>query len=260
MNQNLPSTKLAFTESEGFFDDISDEEWEMMRKKFRSMYPNTNRPTVNLKGTNWFQRNYEPDFACRHEQRVGRQGDGGKWVCDPFRISKQEKCLVYSVGSNGAASFEIGVHAAIGRQCEIHTFDFGDYAETVTEQDEGVHYHRWGIDSTSYTTGKGEVFKNLKDTVKELGHEGRVIDIFKIDCEGCELTSFSSWFDAKVTLRQILVEVHAFKNEVKLPQTVDLFQRFYREGYVITHKEPNMASNMCVEYVFLKLSPDFLNE
>jgi hypothetical protein len=51
-------------------------------------------------------------------------------------------------------------------------------------------------------------FKTMKDTITEVGHSGRVIDIFKIDCEGCEWTTFDGWFDAGATLRQIQVEVH----------------------------------------------------
>jgi len=40
-----------------------------------------------------------------------------------------------------------------------------------------------------------------------------------------------------------------------------MFEDFYKEGYVISHKEPNtIASGNAIEYCFLKLSPAFLQD
>ena len=69
----------------------------------------------------FYQNHYEPEFVCLHERRVGKLGDGGKWICDPHRIREQEECLVYSVGSNGDFSFEEAVLESVGSHCEIHT-------------------------------------------------------------------------------------------------------------------------------------------
>jgi len=102
----------------------------------------------------------------------------------------------------------------------------------------------------------------------ELGHLGRTIDLFKIDCEGCEIDTFPAWFEADVVLKQILVEVHSNLNvfspswlKMRLPQTVDMFEAIYKMGYVITHKEPNIQNvwkrGIAVEYNFLLLSPSF---
>ena len=51
--------------------------------------------------------------------------------------------------------------------------------------------------------------KDLRDIVHELNHTGRHIDVFKIDCEGCEWETQKSWFEAPVTLGEVLVEVHS---------------------------------------------------
>ena len=266
------SFSLAKNESGGFFTDIRDTTWKMFKLKARAMQPNTRgdpRRTTddNIIPTTWFQNHYEPDFTCPFERRFGRLGDGGKWVCDPHRITmkaKEKGCLVYSVGSNGDASFEAAILQDVSPDCEIHIFDFDDYTDAVKQQTEpstNVHYHQWGI--SNVTNGE---FKTLQDTVQELGHSGRTVDLFKIDCEGCELDTFDAWFQANVILKQILVEVHyelgiGRPHKMRLPQTVDLFECMYKEGYVITHKEPNIEYSghhgICVEYNFLLLSTAF---
>lgn len=263
-SEDTDKFELARRESLGFFDDIREDEWKLLQNKVRSVYPNTKgdpRQGSQLSSV-WFQNHYEPDFACRHERRIGSLGDGGKWVCDPYRISKKKDCLVYSVGSNGDASFEAAIQKDIGQHCEIHTFDFGDYNETVVQQAPGVHYHQWGLG----TKNEGNL-KTLKETVRLLGHANRTIDLFKIDCEGCELTSFASWFESGAILKQILLELHSWGKgprapaEIQNPQTTDMFERLYKEGYVIFHKEPNLlawGAWKCIEYAFIKMSPDFV--
>ena len=120
----------------------------------------------------FYQNHYEPDFVCQHERRIGKLGDGGKWICDPHLIVKQEKCLVYSVGSNNDFSFETFVQKDISTNCEIHTFDFGDYAKGAKEAG-GVQYHQVGVGIDNPPR-----FKSIKTLVKELGHENRIIDKF----------------------------------------------------------------------------------
>jgi hypothetical protein len=114
-----------------------------------------------------------------------------------------------------------------------------------------VNYHRYGLGTEDSSS-----FKTLQTIVNELGHNGRTIDVFKIDCEGCEWTTARHWFEADVTLRQILVEVHK-SDVIKTPRFFDIL---YENDYVIFHKEANIAwiQNMvAIEFAFLKLSKDF---
>lgn len=269
-NQRNNTFDLALRESSGFFTDIPSNTWQMLKAKAYSMQPNTRGNPLGIESASrpsvWWQQHYEPEFVCPFERRIGRLGDGGKWICDPHRITAKlpSSCLVYSVGSNGDASFEAAILADVGMDCEIHVFDFDDFADSVARQtnySSTVHYHPWGI--SSFTGGK---FKTLEDTTKELGHTGQTIDIFKIDCEGCELDTYQSWLSADVTLKQIVVEIHPVMTitgaTMKLPETVELFESLKKAGYVITHKEPNVQFaqlKLCVEYNFLKLSNEFWN-
>lgn len=86
-----------------------------------------------------------------------------------------------------------------------------------------------------------------------MGHTGRTIDVFKIDCEGCEWETVANWFDSDVTIRQIQVELH----NVDIKTTPKFFDTLWHNHYVITHKEPNIAYPGAIEYAFLKLSSDF---
>ncbi|KAL3938504.1 MAG: hypothetical protein SGBAC_006602 [Bacillariaceae sp.] len=269
----------AYRESGGFFDDITDESWSLMKQRVKSRTNyfdpnNIQRSIANPPA--WYQENFEPDFTCAHERRIGGMGDGPKWVCDPHRLkvkdndSSKKKCLVYSVGSEGNFMFENAVKNEIGKHCEIHTFDpelqgtpYGHLAPA------GVNYHNWGFRSdeedhrtqaslfrnANKATGN---FKTMKQTIEELGHMGKEIDIFKIDCEGCEWTTFRGWFNSGATLRQILVEVH----NTPANRVNQFFTGMQENGYVTFHKEPNImhGGGSCVEYAFLKLEESFFED
>jgi Methyltransferase domain len=265
------TTLLARHESLGFMTDVPETEWRLQKQKVRDMYPNVKGGDISvwlqnnspISAGTFFQEHFEPDFACRHERRLGLLGDGGKWVCDPHRLPAT--CLVYSVGSNGETSFEAAIRRT-APQCEIHTFDPEPGYKRVVEQS-GSHFHAWGIShATTTNPHDNKAYKTLKETMAELGHTGRSVDIFKIDCEGCEWTVAPSLLEAD--LRQILIELHSVRDssgsnnhKMPMPTTVQFFDNMYKHGYVIFHKEPNIQYwdyQSCVEYGFLKLHPDFL--
>ncbi|KAL7552111.1 hypothetical protein ACHAWF_016448, partial [Thalassiosira exigua] len=94
---------LARSQSHGFFYDMTDAHWKRHRRIFEEhedhRYPYapwTHHPSSNggriehavFSYESWYQENYEPNFSCDFEKRVGvpTNGDGGKWVCDPHRI------------------------------------------------------------------------------------------------------------------------------------------------------------------------------
>ena len=141
-------------------------------------------------------------------------GDGAKWVCDPHRIAilaaerrkadpKHHGCVVYSVGSNGDFTFELGLQKEVGAgTCEFHIFDIDSYELRVPKELKRVEFHHWGLSHVKRKetrhSAKGDAnnyiqYKTVSDTIKELNHEKLdVIDIFKIDCEGCvSMTEFA---------------------------------------------------------------------
>ena len=72
--------------------------------------------------------------------------------------------------------------------CEYHIFDMGNYEKQVPKELERAFYHQWGFMrqggkkppiTRMMKPGEKHVYKGLKDTLKELGHDTLdVIDIF----------------------------------------------------------------------------------
>ena len=90
------SFQLAYRDSNGFFDDVPEHKW-LIRKRIASERILVADEIVPDSPQEFHQRNWNPDFSCEFEDFLGPGGDGGKWVCDPHRISKTN-CIVYSVG------------------------------------------------------------------------------------------------------------------------------------------------------------------
>lgn len=269
-----PDCMLAYEQSFGLFHDIPTETWKQMQHRVKTQ-PNHVLSRSEAIQTNkyqnepaiWYVENIDPNFTCQNEFRLGR-GDGGKWVCNPQGISRQaanrggekqkrNKCLVYSVGCNGNFIFETRV-AKLLPSCEIHIFDIDDYTEAAKKEKHNFYFHHWGLkkddeDSVLNKNKKETRLKGLRETLFTLGHTNRVIDIFKIDCEGCEWQIYKDMLSDDVDLRQILMEVHGVP-----PDIVEFFEAFQKANYVVFHKEPNVIGRgRAVEYAFLKLNQTF---
>ena len=135
----LSSSLLALDHSFGFFDDLSNKQWRRMQRNHALIFPNhfgdlrKYSNTIRDRGKRealrnsnwWWGDNFHSEFHCPMMLRLPTTGqaDGPKWVCDPHRLLQRQNCLIYSIGSNGKAEFEQGIHDVVGDHCEIHTFD-----------------------------------------------------------------------------------------------------------------------------------------
>ena len=252
--KNNAEFSLASRESGGFFDDIKEADWWRLKERIENT-PECSQNCNPEESHFWYQNNWEPSFTCLHERRLGLWGDGGKWVCDPHRIAtsaSKQGCLVYSVGSNNDFSFEEAVLRDIAGDCEIHTFDhtIGEAPSNLLVKG-NVNFHPWGLARLDQAPN----MKQMATIVRELGHEGREIDIFKIDCEGCEWETVKSWFRSGARIRQVLVEVHAGTTDAVPLPAMEFMSFMKQQRYVIFHKEPNIAwsGGSCIEYAFVLL-------
>lgn len=235
--------KQSLIESDGFICE-SDFVWNERKHIFHSA---DKINMVKHPDTFFFLTNWEPTFHCSHARRVGSRGDGGKWICDPYRLKLRHDCLIYSVGSSGDFSFEIEMKTLMPH-CEIHAFDKNPY---LCPKNICTFYQ--------VTFGDGIQPKNSKNwltIVQELNHTNRSIDILKIDIEGGEYSFFPLLLNSEKNAfpRQILVELHP----VNVTIIHDFFDQMRNNHYVIFIKENNLlAGPYFFEYAFLKLNPRF---
>jgi hypothetical protein len=233
----------SLRESDDFICE-SEELWYERKELYRI------QDELNMKklpSSPFFLKNWEPNFHCSHARRIGVMGDGGKWVCDLFRLRARSNCLLYSAGSKNDFSFEIEMKNNLPN-CEIHTFDVNLY-----ECPKNVcvfHQLRLGNGKSLNTS------KTWQMIIKQLEHQNRVIDILKIDIEGGEFEFFPTifQFSDKFYPQQILVEVHPKQTM----ETHYFFELLRKNNYVIFNKEPNLlVRGTLFEYAFLKLNPRF---
>ncbi|CAF2922543.1 unnamed protein product [Rotaria sp. Silwood2] len=197
--------------------------------------------------TFYFLTNWEPNFHCSHARRVGARGDGGKWVCDPYRLKSRHDCLIYSIGSSGDFSFEIEMKKIIPH-CEIHAFDQNSYVCPMNT----CKFHQVTFGDGIQPNGS----KNWPTVVGALNHTNRLIDILKIDIEGGEYSFFPLLLNSSRSSlpRQILIEIHPISVSI----IHDFFNRMRNNNYVIFSKENNLLGGpYFFEYAFLKLNSRF---
>mmetsp|Transcript_13873 Transcript_13873/g.39489 ORF Transcript_13873/g.39489 Transcript_13873/m.39489 type:complete len:357 (-) Transcript_13873:163-1233(-) len=288
------SYDMAYDESYGFFEDITDESW-LRRKRWAREFNKDleyNQRFLNFY-KKYFVDNSEPYFACPEKVRLGGIGDGPKWICNIHRLkgiserwkgqaranpnnnSQQDAdkhgCLVYSIGSAGDFRFENSVRAAVGEgECEIHTFDpTGDFSLKMKNPDGKSFYHMWGLKSAgveedsqysllqSNASSTNGPYYGLAEIMRRLEHEDRIVDLFKIDCEGCEWSVFDD-IAAQTNIRQLMIEVH--NRPYSGPEkTFQLFETFAKNGLIMYSKELNSRARKAVEFSFIRLKHSFLD-
>jgi len=258
---------------------------EKVLNDFLNRYDSSQQSTIVQNDFDvFFKTYYGREFTCPEEKSIGKSGK--KFLCTPDYRSETSQmvnntggnsCLVYSSFAeiSSSFSFERDLLDEIG-PCEIHVFHpnkkFGE-PELQNMLIDKIHFHSWGFGKTRSVErnsinpfGKKDAsqnknndsFKSIEETIRILGHKGKMIDIFMIDCEGCEWDIFQEWFQThhgyqSSTLMQVLVTLHGVPSV-----TNDFFSNFQNHGYVISHRSPIMGTNgEEQEYSFLKLSPSF---
>ncbi len=260
---------LAYEQSNGFFfQSITNQEWKLRQQAVRNAtfhryvdHPRRHWEKPNL----WYYNNYDPIFSCPMTKRVRGIGDGPKWTCDPHQLKRiayarkeanAPPCLLYSIGSNGNYQWEDGMYEETDGLCEIHVFDYSQNYTRHKNSGRNIHFHQWGLHGTRKPQ-RGALWKTMPEIIAALGHQDRVIDILKIDCEGCEWDTFQDWID--LDIRQILIETHSLPQNKSLG--LNFFDAFLQNHFVMFSKEVNpWGGGECVEFSYIKLQSNFFKD
>lgn len=129
---------------------------------------------------------------------------------------KESKCLVYSFGINDNTEWEEKIAKEFG--CDVFAFDpTSKFEQNVAP---GVTFHQLGLQgagmdiskthSVSYEPLDPTKLKTLGEIIRLMGHEGRKLDILRLDCEGCEwgvLKQLACSGESQL-VKQLMVEMH----------------------------------------------------
>jgi len=175
----------AESDSHGFFNDISDEEWKKMKHETMLLIDVqdgiTDRTSyllsesgANINSNLWWADNWKVNFTCKSKVQIG-----GKWLCDPTRIismsdeksknakhkrrgrnkrnNPEKECLVYI---SGGRETDFGHHFldySLARMIELHSGQVGKdllpceihvftpYFQEISEPRDGLVFHNWGF-------------------------------------------------------------------------------------------------------------------
>ncbi|GJP33990.1 hypothetical protein CLOM_g18475 [Closterium sp. NIES-68] len=204
-----------------------------------------------------------PTYPCPIYERVGEWGDGGKWTCLlPSAIQKDP--VVYSVGSYGQYSFEESINKIL--HVKPYTFDPFLTLNTIAHMKAVpiLHFNEIGLSANSSLQTyrdkyPGLKFMTLEGMMQMLNHT--YVDVFKIDCEGCEeallteLGAANNNAAAQLTIHggtlpfgQILIEFHQMNLTLV---TLPLFYTLENLGYRMFSIEYNQQCPLCCEMSFI---------
>jgi len=245
------SVELDIRVSEDQYRNVLDE-----RTRFIQSLGGASRieawPTGDLAHAYWTLWDFFlPLFDCPHDiSRIGRMGDGGKYVCGMQKISQKPEVVIYSMGVSDDSSYEAALLES-APTAQVYGYDFsvaswGPQIEDVPALKQRAHFFKYAIGSKDdHGPGSDPDFQvyTLDTLMKQNGHTW--IDILKVDIEGAEfdvLRSFCQYYMERglpLPFGQLQVEIHAWGK--KFSEFLEWFELLETAGLRPFRSEPNLV-------------------
>lgn len=198
--------------------------------------------SINLK-TNFatLYNTLVPEVYCPDLVRVGNVNDGGKWVCNPVAMPK-ENCTMYSLGLRNDISFDQEMQEFNGNKCKVYGYDAVQQSPNTVERYKainGVAEKKTIATTTNETTGQaklGDLFR---------AHGDNYTEILKMDIEGAEYETLPAFLD-EFRVCQLFLEMHGQAYKMR-----DLLQQISKRNYLLFFYEVNGDSLSACEYSFI---------
>ncbi|GMT07618.1 hypothetical protein PENTCL1PPCAC_29792, partial [Pristionchus entomophagus] len=185
-----------------------------------------------------------PEAACLGRVRVGSTGDGGKWMCSPWRAPKG--CVVYSLGSRDGISFETDINELTNKRCSILTVDRDEPSQRSLSamREQGV---KFVLGKIAAATNEKAAEYTIDHLMKANGHEK--IDILKMNIEGSEFSVLPE-FMKRHKVCQLLVEIR------DMQRVAWLLREIANNGYLLMNFQINAIhiKDGLTEYAFIHSS------
>jgi len=223
-------------------------------------------------------------YTCPHDiQRVGRLGDGGKWVCgmslyeakpavavSQHKTSPRAETIIYSFGVNDESTFEAEMLARVP-SAKIFAFDYSveSFGQQVsTSYATRASFYQVGIGAKDQPTRQPPFF-TLQTLMARSNHT--YIDILKIDVEGTEYQALDSFMDScdatgVMPIGQVMIELHLVDDQnVNFDRFTKWWERLEAFGMRPTWLEINLLAvtlgegktdPRCAEYVWVNVKDE----
>ncbi|PIC37549.1 hypothetical protein B9Z55_016137 [Caenorhabditis nigoni] len=181
-----------------------------------------------------------PEVFCPEKVRVGTVGDGGKWVCNPWKTPKDS--VMISLGLNNLITFEEEWQKITNNVNVLYGYDAAEQSEETKKTYAAIR----GTPKKA-TISVGTDAARFKYTIEDLMKESNItnVEILKIDIEGAELTCLIPFLE-KFQVCQIYLEVHGGAQE-----HADLLRQIAHLNYRIFSYEINGWAMGACEYSFI---------